>query len=188
MSAGELAELKRLVATCVIRHREADIVLSSGRKSDFYFDGRKVSLSASGAALLGEILLDAFAGRVDAVGGLTLGADPIVGAVLAAAGRHSLQMLGFLARKEPKAHGTTRFVEGPELPAGCRAALVDDVATTGASFLKAQEALLAQYGEGRVRVVGCWCLVDREEGARAALAERGLQLHALFRKSDFALK
>ena len=184
---SELDELKELVATCVIRHEQADIVLSSGRKSDFYFDGRRVSLSAKGAALLGEALLERMGDDVDPVGGMTMGADPIIGAVLAEAGRRSRNILGFIARKEPKEHGTSRFVEGPELPPGTRVVLVDDVATTGGSFIKARDALVNQYGEGYCNVVACWCIVDRAEGAKEALAETGLVLRSLFTKSDFGI-
>lgn len=184
---GELDELRELVAQCVIRHDKADIVLSSGRKSDFYFDGRRTSLSARGAALLGEAFFERIKDEADVVGGMTMGADPIIGAVLAAAGKHGRDLLGFIARKEPKAHGTSRFVEGPELPEGSRVVLVDDVATTGGSFVKARDALVSQYGERHCSIVACWCVVDRGEGAKEALAEKGLELRSLFTKSDFGI-
>ena len=96
-----------------------------------------------------------------------------------------MDLRGFIARKEPKEHGTSRFVEGPELPEGTRVVLVDDVATTGGSFWKAGEALDAQYGKHHCEVVACWCIVDREEGAREALAGHGLTLRSLFKRTDF---
>src|SRR3954453_8010330 len=96
--------------------RTGTFTLASGRTSHYYVDGRKVTLSAEGAALIGAGVLDALAGRPDgsAVGGLTLGADPIVGATLAVAGANGREGLrGFLVRKEAKTHGTGQRVEGP---------------------------------------------------------------------------
>src|SRR5579883_754523 len=119
--------------------RTGTFTLASGRTSHYYVDGRKVTLSAEGAALIGAGVLDALADLPDvsAVGGLTLGADPIVGATLAVAGaRGQGHWRGFLVRKEAKKHGTGNLVEGP-LDAGSRVAIVDDVATTGGSSLQA---------------------------------------------------
>ena len=177
--------LFELVAHCVIRHSTPDIKLSSGKMSDFYFDGRRVSLNSRGLGLLGKLLWWQLAGKVDAVGGLTMGADPITGGVLTAASADGAALKGFICRKAAKEHGTGRIVEGPELSRGDRVALVDDVATTGGSFLRAFEALETQYGAGFVKVVGCYAIVDREEGAREALAEKGLVLNSIFLKSDF---
>src|SRR3954447_18292436 len=122
--------------------KTGEFTLASGRTSHYYVDGRRVTLSAEGAALIGAGVLDALADRVDvaAVGGLTLGADPIVGATLALAparGRPDLR--GFLVRKEAKGHGTGRLVEGPVEP-GMSVAILDDVATTGGSSLQAAAA------------------------------------------------
>ncbi len=115
--------------------------LASGRTSHYYIDGRKVTLSAEGSALIGAGVLECLASHpeVQAVGGLTLGADPIVGATLALAGGAGLgQLRGFLVRKEAKSHGTGSRVEGPLEP-GSTVAIVDDVATTGGSSLQAVE-------------------------------------------------
>src|SRR3954471_21738886 len=119
--------------------------LASGRTSHYYVDGRRVTLSAEGAALIGAGVLDLLADLPDvtAVGGLTLGADPIVGATLAVAGARGLiHWRGFLVRKEAKAHGTGQLVEGP-LERGTVVAIVDDVATTGGSSLQAVTAVEA---------------------------------------------
>src|SRR3954451_13500561 len=154
--------------------RTGTFTLASGRQSHYYVDGRKVTLSAEGAALIGAGVLEALADRpeVMAVGGLTLGADPIVGATLAVAGAEGRPGLrGFLVRKEAKGHGTGQLVEGP-VSAGETVVIVDDVATTGGSSLQAVAAAEA-LGCKVARVV---VVLDRLEGAGAAFAAKGLVL------------
>src|SRR3954451_7555962 len=155
MAEGPGVERGRLVA---LLKRDAlktgTFTLASGRTSHYYVDGRRVTLSAEGAALIGAGVLDALADRADvaAVGGLTLGADPIVGATLALAapaGRADLR--GFLVRKEAKGHGTGRLGAGPIEP-GLSVAIVDDVATTGGSSLQAAAAVEA-FGCAVARIV-----------------------------------
>ncbi len=139
--------------------RTGTFTLASGRTSHYYVDGRKVTLSAEGAAVIGAGMLAALTERpeITAVGGLTMGADPIVGATLAAAGMGSRPALrGFLVRKEAKGHGTAQLVEGPLAP-GETVAIVDDVATTGGSSLKAVDA---------VEALGCK-VGARRRGARS---------------------
>jgi orotate phosphoribosyltransferase len=160
--------------------------LASGRVSHYYVDGRRLSLSAEGAALIGagvlELLSKEFA--VDSVGGLTMGADPIVGATLALAGSKGFgHLTGFLVRKEAKSHGTGKIVEGPLEP-GCRVAIVDDVATTGGSSLQAVQA---------VRALGCEVAVviavlDRLEGAAATFGREDLPFRALLTIRDLGVE
>jgi orotate phosphoribosyltransferase len=160
--------------------------LASGRTSHYYVDGRKVTLSAEGAALIGAGVLEQLAGRpeIKALGGLTLGADPIVGATLALAPAAGLGHLrGFLVRKRAKTHGTGNLIEGPLEP-GSTLAIVDDVATTGASSLQAVEA---------VQAIGCTVAVviavlDRLEGAAAAFAARGLPFQPLITIRDLGVE
>ena len=133
--------------------KRGTFTLASGRTSHYYVDGRKLTLSAEGAALIGAGVLEQLARRpeVKAVGGLTLGADPIVGATLALASSAGLGHLrGFLVRKEAKTHGTGNLVEGPLEP-GSTVAIVDDVATTGGSSLQAVDAVEADGLQGRGR-------------------------------------
>jgi orotate phosphoribosyltransferase len=162
--------------------RYGDFLLSSGRRSDFYFDGKQVTLEGRGLHLVSSLVLDRCRELgVDAVGGLTLGADPIAAGVVALSGTGPTPLRAFIVRKEAKQHGTGRAIEGPALGPGDRCLLVDDVVTTGAGFLTAVEQVRATGAE----VVEALALVDREEGGEAALAAAGLRLHALFRRSEF---
>ena len=166
--------------------RTGTFTLASGRTSHYYVDGRKVTLSAEGAALIGAGVLDALGDlrAVAAVGGLTMGADPIVGASLAVAGaRGSTGLRGFLVRKEAKAHGTGQLVEGPLNP-GETVAIVDDVATTGGSSLQAVAAVAA-FGCKVARVI---VVLDRLEGAAEAFAARGLDFRALLTIRDLGVE
>jgi orotate phosphoribosyltransferase len=166
--------------------KTGQFTLASGRSSHYYVDGRKVTLSAEGAALVGAGVLDALADRPDvaAVGGLVIGADPIVGATLAVAGgRGQCQLRGFLVRKEAKGHGTGQLVEGPLEP-GCSVAIVDDVATTGGSSLQAVAAVQA-LGCQVARVI---VVLDRLEGAATAFAAQGLDFHPLLTIRDLGVE
>jgi len=158
------------------------IVLSSGKESDYYVDARRVTLTATGAYLSGRVILDLLKDeKYDAIGGPTMGADPILGAVAVLSHQDGRALNTFIIRKAPKAHGKQQQIEGPILSQGARVILVDDVATTGKAFLQSLDVL---EKEG-VQVIKAVCLVDRNEGARAALAERGCELTALFDSKQF---
>jgi orotate phosphoribosyltransferase len=160
-----------------------DFVLASGKRSSFYIDCRNVTLSAEGAAVVGQAILDLLEGEeFDAVGGMTLGADPILAAVLTIAGLRGQTLRGFIVRKEAKGHGTGKLIEGP-LRTGDRVVIVEDVSTTGGSALKAVDAVLAA-GAKVVRVV---TLLDRQSGAREAFEARGVPFSALATASDLGL-
>ena len=166
--------------------RTGEFTLASGRKSHYYVDGRKVTLSADGAERIANGMLEILAHHpeVEAVGGLTMGADPIVGAILARAhayGRADLK--GFLVRKEAKAHGTGRQVEGP-VEKGVTVAIVDDVATTGGSSLLAVDAIEAMGGTVSVVLA----VLDRLEGAAENFAARGLPFRALLTIRDLGVE
>ena len=159
-----------------------DFVLSSGRRSDFYFDGKQVTLDGRGLYLVSRLILQRCREiGVTAVGGLTLGADPIASGVAALSGADPQPLRAFIVRKEVKAHGTGKAIEGPTLQPGERVAIVEDVITTGAATLTACERVV----EAGATPVEAIVIVDREEGGREALAERGLPVHALFRRSEF---
>ena len=173
------AKLKPLMAAGI---KHGDFTLASGKKSNFYFDGRLVTLSSGGARLVGEAVLALVEGKgVGAVGGMAVGADPMTGATLAVAGERGLPLDGFIVRKKKKSHGTGRQVEGP-IEKGARAVLLEDVITTGGSTIRAAEALRAETGAD---IAGVVCLLDREEGGREALAAAGLELWPIFTRRDF---
>ena len=158
--------------------RRGEFTLASGRRSTLYVDARLTTMSPDGLTLVGPAglqALDDAAWRVDAVGGLTLGADPVSYAS-ALAGR---PIRAFTVRKEAKQHGTGRLIEGP-FREGDRVAVIEDVITTGGSALRAVEAIRAAGGE----VAGVLALVDREEGGREALEDAGLRVLSLVRASE----
>lgn len=158
-----------------------DVTLASGKRSHYYIDGRMTSLSAEGAHLAARLWLP-FLRDVEAVGGLTMGADPLVGAILCLAHQEQVRLDGFIVRKEVKQHGTMKRVEGP-LKNGARVAIVEDVVTSGGSAWKAIEAVK----ELGCRVVRVLALVDREEGAVEFFRDKGYPYFPMFRKSDFRL-
>jgi orotate phosphoribosyltransferase len=181
MPDPRLDRLKELLKERAVRF--GDFVLSSGAKSDVYVDGRLLTLSAEGAALIAQLLWEKMAPlRPDAVGGMTLGADPIVGAILHHAGQLGVPLAGFLVRKEPKGHGTKRAVEGPRPDAPRpRVVVVEDSFTTGGSALKAVARVREEWGAD---VVGVFGIVDREAGAAAAISAEGIAFHVLVRLSE----
>lgn len=157
-----------------------DFTLASGRKSAYYLDGRLVTLDAEGACLIARVILDLVRQegiQAEALGGLTMGADPIAGAVAAVSHAQGTPLSAFIVRKEAKGHGTGRRVEGP-LPAGARVIVVDDVVTTAGSTLQAIEAVEASGAT----VAAVICLVDRLEGGAEAL--RAYRYHPLFTVND----
>ncbi len=155
------------------------VVLASGRRSSYYLDARQVLLDPEGAELAGRLGHRALAGlEPRAVGGLTLGADPLVCAITAAAWAEGTRWTGFFVRKEAKTHGLQQWLEGPFIEEGTPVCVVDDVLTSGGSLAKALEA--ARRAGGDVR--GALVVVDREEGGREALEPQlaGAPLIALF--------
>ena len=164
--------------------RRGEVTLSTGAKSKFYFDCKKVTLSADGAYLVGVAFLDALEQlpeRPAAVGGLTHGANPIVSAMIALSHVRKRPVQGFYVRKAAKQHGTKRRIENAPKP-GTKVVIVDDVVTTGGSLLQAVQAAR----DAGCEVVGALALVDREEqdGASRIRAEVGTYL-PLYRRSDF---
>jgi orotate phosphoribosyltransferase len=157
-----------------------DFTLVSGKKSNFYFDSKRTTLLPEGAYLTAmEILaiLQEHEIRADAIGGMTLGADPIVCPVAALSHAEGTPLRAFIVRKETKGHGTTRKIEG-KLDPGSRVVVVDDVVTTAGSTLKAIEAVEQEGHE----IVAVLCLVDREEGGTEKLS--GWPFYPIFSRSE----
>jgi orotate phosphoribosyltransferase len=157
------------------------VVLSSGREADYYVDLRRVTLDAEAAPLVGRVMLATTRDLdFDAVGGLTLGADPVAAAMLHAAATQGRRLDAFVVRKEGKAHGLQRRIEGPDV-AGRRVLAVEDTSTTGGSVLTAVEALR----EAGADVVGVAVVVER--GAADAVAATGLPYLAAYSAADLGL-
>lgn len=148
--------------------KRGDFTLASGAKSSYYIDGRLLTLSSDGANVLARIILSMIHDeKIDAVGGMTMGADPIIGAVLALADVQNRPLKGFICRKERKEHGTGKLVEG-NLSPGDRVLMVEDVVTSGGSTFKAIDAV-EQLGGKVVRIIA---MVDRLAGAAEAFAAK----------------
>ncbi|MBX3440256.1 MAG: orotate phosphoribosyltransferase [Planctomycetaceae bacterium] len=162
-----------------------DFTLASGKKATYYLDGKQITLDSNGLRLVAEGLLHLLKDvEFDAVGGMSIGADPIIGAVLAVAAEQQRPLQGMLVRKEAKGHGTNRFVEGPVAPgAKARVVVIDDVVTTGGSALLAADRI-EEFGCQVVQVVG---IVDRREGGAANFANRGFPFRSLLTIEDFGI-
>ena len=179
-------QLRDLIRDIAVVHGK--VTLASGKEADYYIDLRRVSLHHRAAPLIGHVLLDMLeeAGlgpaEVDAVGGLTLGADPVAGALLHAAASRGQDLDAFVVRKEGKAHGMQRRIEGPDV-AGRKVVAVEDTSTTGSSVLTAVEALR----EAGADVVGVAVIVDRNTGARERIEAEGLSYHYLYGLDDLNL-
>jgi orotate phosphoribosyltransferase len=170
--------LAMITAKAVVR---GEVVLSSGQRASWYIDLRRVLLAGAAAPLAGRVMLAATADlSYDAVGGLTLGADPVASAMMHAAAASGRTLDAFVVRKASKAHGLQRRIEGPDV-AGRRVLAVEDTSTTGGSVLTAVDAL----AEAGAQVVGVAVVVER--GARERIAARGLPYRAVFELADLGL-
>ncbi len=169
---------EQILEKAVVRGK---VVLSSGREADYYVDLRRVTLDGIAAPLVGSVMRELTGDwAYDAVGGLTLGADPVATAMLHDAARSGEVLDAFVVRKAEKQHGLQRRIEGPDV--GGRAVLaVEDTSTTGGSVLTAVDALLAEGAS----IVGVAVIVDR--GAGPAIVERGLEYRAAYSLADLGL-
>jgi orotate phosphoribosyltransferase len=173
--------LRRQIAAKAVVHGR--VTLSSGREADHYVDLRRITLDGQSAPLVGSVMLDLTTDLdYEAVGGLTLGADPVAAAMLHAAAGRGRRLDAFVVRKSEKSHGLQRRVEGPDV-AGRRVLAVEDTSTTGASVLTAVEALRAAGAE----VVGVAVIVDRSTGARERIEQAGLPYRAAYTLTDLGL-
>jgi orotate phosphoribosyltransferase len=180
---GRNDERWRRLRKLVSQHslRVGDFNLSSGRHSPYFFQLRQTTMLPEGAALLGEVILEYMCQHsIDCIGGLELGAVPLVSSVAVMSHIRALPINAFFVRKAPKEHGARETIDG-HLRAGAEVLMVDDVATSGGSILKAIEGI---EGHGCC-VRRALAVVDREEGAAENLAAHEIQLAAIFKRSDF---
>ncbi len=173
-------ELFRLLKTQAFS--KGKFILSSGKESNFYLDARLVTLSAPGAYLTARIMLDMISKDMpDAIGGPTLGADPMVGAIASLSHQAGRPINTFIIRKQPKAHGKQQQVEGPLLPEAGSVVIIDDVATTGKAFVESIEVLQKM----NIKIKQAICIIDRGEGAQEALAKYHVPLKSIFTIAEF---
>jgi orotate phosphoribosyltransferase len=159
------------------------VTLSSGREADYYVDLRRVTLAAAAAPIVGRVMLEATGDvEYDAVGGLTLGADPVAMSMLHAAAAQGRKLDAFVVRKAEKAHGLQRRIEGPDVK-GRRVLAVEDTSTTGGSVLTAVEALR----EAGAEVVAVAVIVDRSTGAQQKVESEGLEYRSVFGLEELGL-
>jgi orotate phosphoribosyltransferase len=179
-------QLAELIKELAVVHGK--VTLASGKEADYYVDLRRITLHHRAAPLVGHVLLDHLeevglgTAEIDAVGGLTLGADPIADALLHAAASRGQDLDAFVVRKAAKAHGMQRQIEGPDV-AGRKVVVVEDTSTTGGSLLQAIDAVEAAGAQ----ILGVATLVDRDTGAREKIEERGYAYHYLFGLADLGL-
>ncbi|XZN89793.1 MAG: orotate phosphoribosyltransferase [Microcoleus sp.] len=165
---------------CSFAYREGDFVLSSGQKSSYYINCKPVTLHPEGALATGRLLLSMLSADVDAVAGLTLGADPIVSAVSVVSALGDRPIPALIVRKEAKGHGTMAYIEGPTLSEGAKVVVLEDVVTTGKSAMQAVERLRgAGYKVDRIL-----SLIDREQGGAEFYRSVGLDFEAVFTIKD----
>ena len=186
MSPSPREQLRDLIAELAVVHGK--VTLASGQEADYYVDLRRVTLHHHAAPLVGHVLLDLLeeaglgAGEIDAVGGLTMGADPVAAALLHAAASRGQDLDAFVVRKEGKSHGLQRRIEGPDV-AGKRVVAVEDTSTTGSSALTAVEALR----EAGAHVLAVAVIVDRDTGAKERIEAEGLPYHFVFGRAELGL-
>ena len=180
-SLTDRERLLELVKTRALEVRK--VVLSSGRTSDYYVDCKRVTLDAEGAYLTAKLMLEMVNPKASVVAGLTLGADPIVSSMAVLSHVQGKGIPALIIRKDPKKHGTRRFIEGPSLPEGSEVVVVDDVVTSGASIIRSAERLIA---EG-FKPIQTLAILDRQEGGREALEAAGYQLEAILTKEDLKI-
>jgi len=174
-------DLLALVKDLAVVHGR--VILASGREADYYVDLRRITLHHGASPLVGRVMLDLVADwSFEAVGGLTMGADPVAAAMMHAAAGRGQALDAFVVRKQGKGHGLQRQIEGPDV-AGRRVVAVEDTSTTGGSVLTAVEALRS----GGAEVVGVAVIVDRDTGARQAIEAEGLPYRAAYGLADLGL-
>jgi orotate phosphoribosyltransferase len=182
-SSPDKAKLAELVSKLAVVHGR--VTLSSGIEADYYVDLRRATLHHEAAVLVGKVMLDLLVENSlspDAVGGLTMGADPVATAMLHQASSRGMNLDAFVVRKEAKKHGMARQVEGPDI-SGRKVVILEDTSTTGGSPLAAAKAAK----EAGAEVLGIATVVDRDTGARAAIESAGYAYYSALSLSDLGL-
>lgn len=180
-----MQELKKKLAKILIQksYKEGDFTLTSGKKSEYYFDCKQTALHAEGSYLLGRLFFEILKDydTVHGVGGMTLGADPLISSVTVVSHLEGRPLPGFIVRKKSKGHGTDQYLEGmANFSQGDKVVMLEDVVTTGGTLIKACQ----RVKDAGLDIVGVISVLDREEGGREALAEAGYELTSIFTRSE----
>lgn len=180
-----MRELQQRLAKLLLEksYLEGDFTLTSGKKSDYYFDCKHTALHPEGSWLIGKFFLNMIRakGGIQGVGGMTLGADPLISAVTVVSHLEGYPLPGFIIRKQPKGHGTNQYLEGlHNFTPGHNVCLLEDVITTGGTLLQAVERVRDQ-GLNIVAIMG---VLDREQGGRENLASAGFELQTIFTRRE----
>jgi orotate phosphoribosyltransferase len=177
---NKLALIKILAEKSLKVSKDPIFLLASGRKSNFYVDCKMTTLFSRGLNLVGQIIYERIAPlNIKGIGGLTLGADPIANATAMVAGQKGIDLVSFVIRKQPKKHGLLKWIEGG-VTLGDRVVIIDDVITTGGSTIEA----IDKAKEAGLEIVKVIVLVDREEGGRENIQNKGYEVDAVFTKSE----
>jgi len=181
----DVAAMKKRLAKILFEqsYMEGDFILASGRKSDYYFDCRQTSLHPEGAWLIGSLFTEMLSDLdIAAVGGMTMGADPLISATSVASYlKGGTPLAGLIVRKAVKDHGTGRYIEGlANVNAGDTVAMLEDVVSTGGSVLQA----CSRVRDAGLQVAVICCVLDRGEGGREKLIEAGYQVRAIFTRPE----
>ncbi|MBD1851377.1 orotate phosphoribosyltransferase [Leptolyngbya sp. FACHB-711] len=182
VTQADLPELKQYLLDlfCDFAYREGDFVLSSGQRSEYYINGKQVTLHPLGGVAVGRVVLSMLPPETIAVAGLTLGADPIVSATSVAAAYAGRSIAPLIVRKEAKGHGTQAYIEGLPLPEGSPVVVLEDVVTTGQSALKAVDRLR----QASYQVTQVISLVDRHQGGAELYQQQQLDFQTIFSIQD----
>ena len=182
IATNDLRNIKQklLDLLCQLAYREGDFVLSSGQRSSYYINGKYVTLDPLGALIIGQLILSMLPEDTQGVGGLTLGADPIVTAVSVVSAYENRPIPALIIRKQAKGHGTMSYIEGPILDANAKVVVLEDVVTTGGSAMIAVNRLR----EAGYQVNQIFAIVDREQGGRELYQKEGIQFESIFTISE----
>ena len=181
-SSNNLTTVKQqlLDLICTDAYKEGDFTLSSGQQSSYYINGKLVTLHPQGGQMVGQVILDYLDDSVIGVGGLTLGADPIVTAVSVVAAYEGHSITPLIVRKEAKGHGTQAYIEGPVLPENSNVVILEDVVTTGQSAMKA----IVRLREAGYAVNQVISIVDRQQGGSEHYAQENIDFKAVYTISE----
>lgn len=180
-----MQDMKKQLAKILVEksYKEGDFTLTSGKKSEYYFDCKQTALHPEGSYLLGRLFLEIIKEYevAQGVGGMTLGADPLISSVTVVSHIEDMPLPGFIVRKKSKGHGTDQYLEGlANFKEGDKVVMLEDVVTTGGTLITACQ----RVKDAGLDIVGVIAVLDREEGGRENLKQAGYELKSIFTRSE----